>query len=195
MTTDLANRAVGEADLDPRVERSRRAIGQAVLEELGAVGYGAMTVESIARRAGVGKATVYRHWNGKPDLVESALDLLKEEMVVPQEGTARQRIVGLLEWLAGYIADSPLSRCMPAIVSAAQWDDAVRDFHYRFTTERRQILIDLVEAGQEGGEFDVDLDARLVAETLAGPIFYRRLMTAEPLPTAKVSEIVEMVLG
>ena len=39
MTTDLANRAVGEADLDPRVERSRRAIGQAVLEELGAVGY------------------------------------------------------------------------------------------------------------------------------------------------------------
>lgn len=191
MNIDLA----AVADVDPRVERSRRAIGQAVLEELATVGYGAMTVESIARRAGVGKATIYRHWNGKPALVESALDLLKDEMVVPEEGTARQRIVGLLEWLAGYIADSALSRCMPAIVSAAERDDAVRDFHHRFTAERRQVLVDLVEAGQANGEFSADLEAELVAETLAGPIFYRRLMTAEPLPATRVTDIVEMVLG
>ncbi len=57
--------------IDPRIERTRRVVLEATLDELASVGYGALTVESVARRAGVGKATMYRHWAGK--LVDVAL--------------------------------------------------------------------------------------------------------------------------
>ncbi len=180
---------------DPRVERSRRLIGQAVLDELGEVGYGAMTIESVARRAGVGKATIYRHWHGKLDLVESALDLLREDMVVPAEGSVRERVTALLEWLAEYLRDSTLSTCMPALVSAAQYDESVRDFHHRYSTARRQVLIDLLDEGVAAGELPADLDTQLTAETLVGPLFYRRLMTPTPLPAEQVSDVVRLVLG
>ena len=48
--------------IDPRIERSRSIILEASLQELGEVGYGAFTIESVAARAGVGKSTIYRHW-------------------------------------------------------------------------------------------------------------------------------------
>ena len=174
------------AECDPRVERSRRVIAEATLAELGEVGYGAMTIESIARRAKVGKATIYRHWQGKLDLVESALDLLRDEMVVPENGrTVRERVTALLEGLADHLRDSTLSTCMPALVSAAQYDESVRDFHYRFTNARRRVLIDLLDEGVSTGELPADLDTELTAVTLVGPLFYHRLMTPTPLPPAR----------
>lgn len=180
------------APVDPRVERSRRLICEAALEELGEVGYGAMTIESIARRAGVGKATVYRHWSGKLDLVESALDEIKQEMDVPEAGSARDRIVALLTTLATSLEGSRLSSCMPAIVSAAQYDRSVREFLDRYTAGRRAVLHELLAEGVGVGEFDVDVDLALHA--LVGPLFYRRLMTLEPFPPERVGDLVDFVV-
>ena len=72
-----------DTSLDPRIERSRRVILEAALDELGAVGYGALTIEGVAARAGVGKSTIYRHWPGKLPLVEDALDVELEFAMVP----------------------------------------------------------------------------------------------------------------
>lgn len=184
----------GEAT-DPRVERSRRLILDATLDELADAGYGAMTIESIAKRAGVGKATVYRHWNGKLDLVESALDHMKADLEVPETGTARERIAEMLRWIADYLGDPRRSACLPAMVSAAHYDDAVRTFHHRFSAERRQVMVGLVEDGIRAGEFDRGLDPQLIAEALVGPLFYRRLMTPEPFPAGEVDRVVDLVLG
>jgi len=180
---------------DPRVERSRQLICDATLDELGEVGYGAMTIESIARRAGVGKATIYRHWNGKLDLVESALERMKPDMEVPAAGTARERIVELLRWLAAYLADAERSACLPALVSAAHYDQAVRAFHHRFSAERRRMLVDLIEGGVRSGELDRRIEPQLAAEALVGPLFYRRLMSPDAFPPDEVERIVELVLG
>jgi TetR/AcrR family transcriptional regulator, regulator of autoinduction and epiphytic fitness len=181
-------------DSDPRVERSRRAILDAAIAELAEVGYGAMSIESIARRAGVGKATVYRHWRGKLDLVASALVAMKQEVALPAEGTVRERITGLLRSLAEFLADSDYSACLPALVSAAQYDRAVADFQRTFSHSRRQVLVDLIADGIASGELAAGLDPELVAETLAGPLFYGRLMLQQPLSPARVEEIVALVL-
>jgi TetR/AcrR family transcriptional regulator, regulator of autoinduction and epiphytic fitness len=82
---DVETAAVAPTELDPRVERSRRVILQAVLDELGEAGYGALTIEAVAARAGVGKSTIYRHWPGKLELVEEALRTLKAPIIVPEE--------------------------------------------------------------------------------------------------------------
>ena len=182
------------ASTDPRVERSRRVICVAAIEELADVGYGAMTIESIAKRAGVGKATVYRHWEGKLDLVESALTMLKDDMVIPDDGTVRERLTHVLRFLAHYLSDgSGLSACIPALVSASQYDESVRDFHHRYSGERRQLIVDLVQEGIDTGEIVSSDDAQLLAETIVGPIFYRRLMTAEPFDPDRVGEIVDLI--
>lgn len=179
---------------DPRVERSRDAIQQAAIQELAGVGYGAMTIESIARRAGVGKATIYRHWRGKLDLLASALDTLKQDVQAPTEGTARERITALLVSLAVHLRDSDLSACLPALISAAQHDDAVRDFQREFSQEARQELVDLIVEGIADGEFDADLDPGLTAEILAGPLFYARLLSQQPFPPERVGSVVSLVL-
>ena len=187
--------AGGKEDLDPRIVRSRSVILEATIDELAEVGYGAMTIESVAKRAGVGKATIYRQWQGKADLVESVLELIKEDIVVRADGTVRERVTSLLQGLASYLSDSRASLCMPAMVSAAHYDDAVGEFQFRLGNERRQVLVDLLAEGVESGELNLDLDVELTAAILAGPLFYRRLMTDRPFPVDDVGRLVRAVLG
>jgi AcrR family transcriptional regulator len=182
------------SEVDPRVERSRRVILEATLDELGEIGYGAMTIESVARRAGVGKATIYRHWQGKLDLLGDALETMKRPVPPPTEGSARERIVALLEALVDTLGESRWSRCMPALIDAAARDETVQRFHRQFVVARRQVMVGLIVEGMEAGELAADLDPVLTSELLAGPIFYRRLMTGEPFPPSLARKIVDLVL-
>ncbi|HWM18410.1 MAG TPA: TetR/AcrR family transcriptional regulator [Ilumatobacteraceae bacterium] len=181
-------------EVDPRVERSRRVILEATLDELGEIGYGAMTIESVARRAGVGKATIYRHWQGKLDLLRDALETLKRPIPPPTEGSARERIVALLEALVEALGESRWSKCMPALIDAAARDETVQRFHHQFVGARRKIMVDLLVEGIAAGELPADLDPVLTSEVLAGPIFYRRLMTGEPFGRSVARQIVDLVL-
>ena len=180
--------------VDPRVERSRRVILEATLDELGDVGYGALAIESVARRAGVGKATVYRHWPGKLALVADAVEHIKPPHQVDGDGPLRDRIAELLRSLTYTVTESRWARCMPALIDAASRDDAVRDFHHAFTAERRAVMVGLIEEGKSTGALPADLDSELAAELLAGPIFFRRLMTATPFPPDLVDAVVDRVL-
>ena len=181
-------------EVDPRVARSRRVILEATLDELGEIGYGAMSIESVARRAGVGKATIYRHWQGKLDLLGDALETLKRPIAPSTEGPTRERIVALLEALVETLGESRWSKCMPALIDAAARDETVQRFHQQFVVARRQIMIDLIVDGIAAGELAADLDPVLTSELLAGPIFYRRLMTGEAFPPSLARQIVDVVL-
>jgi len=182
------------AEPDPRVERSRRVILEAVLDELGAVGYGTLTIEGVAARAGVGKSTIYRHWSGKLDLVEDAFRTLKAPVQAPEEGTLRERVTGLLEQVACLVEDSTFSACMPALIEAAEHDPQVRDLHIRASAERRAILVDLLREGIEKGELTSDADPDLLGDALVGPILLRRLMLYEPLDPSIVPKLVDQLL-
>jgi len=184
----------GPAEQDPRVERSRRVILEAVLEELGAVGYGALTIESVAARAGVGKSTIYRHWPGKLALVEDAFRTLKAAVQAPEGGTVRERVIALLEQVAGLIEESTYSACMPALIDAAERDAQVRDFHCRFSSERREVLVALLRDAVATGELPADADPELLADALVGPIMLRRLLLHEPLDPKLVPTLVDQVL-
>jgi TetR/AcrR family transcriptional regulator of autoinduction and epiphytic fitness len=197
-------RSGGAGELDPRVERSRRVILRAALAELGAVGYGAFTIESVAARAGVGKSTIYRHWPGAPGtpaklaLIADAFRTLNVQPAPPEAGGApRERIARLLRHLAegAGARGSPFGACVPALVDAAERDPAVRRFHHAYNAQRRQRLIDAIAAGIEAGDLPARLDPELAALALLGPIFYRRLMTGEPFEPARVAALIDTVLG
>jgi AcrR family transcriptional regulator len=182
------------AEQDPRVERSRRVILEAVLDELGAVGYGALTIESVAARAGVGKSTIYRHWPGKLELVEDAFRTLKATVVAPEGGTLRERVVSVLEQVACLVQESTYSACMPALIDASERDPKVRAFHQSFSAERRAVLVGLLRDAVTAGELPRSTDPELLADALVGPILLRRLMLAEPIEPAIAAELVDQLL-
>jgi len=179
---------------DPRVERSRRVILQAVLDELGAVGYGALTIEAVAARAGVGKSTIYRHWRGKLELVEDAFRTLKASVEVPAHGTFRDKIAGMLEQVAIVVKESTYSACMPALIEAAERDPQVREFHCRFSAERRDVMVGLLREAIDAGELPPDTDPEILADALVGPILLRRLMLYQPFDPGLVPHLVDQLL-
>jgi TetR/AcrR family transcriptional regulator, regulator of autoinduction and epiphytic fitness len=185
---------VVDTDQDPRIERSRRVILEAALEELGEVGYGALTIESVAARAGVGKSTIYRHWSGKLALVEDAFRTLKAQALVPASGTVRERVVGFLEQMATLVEESTYSACMPALIEAAERDPQVRAFHCEFSGGRLAVLVDVLKEAIASGELPKDTDAQLLADALVGPIVMRRLMFFEPFDPKLVPALVDQVL-
>ena len=159
-------------------------------------GYGGVTIESVAARAGVGKSTIYRHWPDKLALIADAFETFHEQMV-PDLGDlpAREAVELLLRHVAEVVVDSTFSRCIPALIEGAERDPRVREFHHRYSAERRQALIDLIARGIDEGEFRTEVDPELATVALLGAIFYRRLMTGEPLPAHRAGELVELVLG
>jgi TetR/AcrR family transcriptional regulator, regulator of autoinduction and epiphytic fitness len=180
---------------DPRIERSRMVILRAAVEELAAVGYGGVTIESIAARAGVGKSTIYRHWPDKLDLIADAFETFHEQMVPDLGELSVRESVALLLWhVAQVVVDSTFSRCIPALIEGAERDPRVREFHHRYSAERRQALIDLIARGVRDGEVGADVDPELATSALLGAIFYRRLMTARPLDPDDASRLVDLVL-
>ena len=187
--------ASGGRELDPRVERSRRVILSAALDLLGETGYGGLTIEAVAARAGVGKSTIYRHWPGKLELVEDAIRTLKAHLTPPAPGNTRERVIQLLQQVATRVADSTWSTCLPAIIDAAERDPEVKSIQRRLAMERRQLLIDVLAEGVEQGEVRAGRDLALVADCLVGPIMVRRLLLHEPFDPEAVPALVDEVLA
>jgi AcrR family transcriptional regulator len=181
---------------DPRIERSRMVILRAAVQELADVGYGGVTIESIAARAGVGKSTIYRHWSDKLELIADAFETFHEQMV-PDLGirSVRESVAMLLGHVAEVVVDSTFSRCIPALIEGAERDPRVREFHHRYSAERRQALIDLIALGIDAGEIGPHVDPELATTALLGVIFYRRLMTPAPLEPGEAGRLVDLVLG
>ena len=183
--------------LDPRIERSRRVILDAALEELAAVGYGAFAIESVAARAGVGKSTIYRLWPDRVALIADAFATMHRELDPDiATGTPRAKIERILRHVAE-IAGPPslFARCIPAVIEGAERDRSLRRFHHRFQAEARQPLIALIAEGRATGDFRADLDPELAALALLGAIFFRRLMTAEAFDPNRARDLVDTVLG
>lgn len=167
---------------------------QAVLDELCDVGYGALTIEAAARRASVGKATIYRHWPDKIALIADAFKLLQQqrdpELVT---GSPREKLERVLRHVADVVADSPFSACLPALIEGAERDRAVRRFHHQFQAEVRKPTIALIAQGVATGDFPPRIDPALAAFALLGAIFFCRLMTNTPFPQERVPDLIDTV--
>src|SRR5206468_5635473 len=192
-TSKQQNHVMMLTDPDPRIERSRRVILEATLKELAELGYGALTIQSVAARAGVGKSTIYRHWSGKLALVEDAFRTLKAQALVPDSGPLRERVTDFLEQLARLVEESMYSACMPALIEAAERDPQVRAFHCSFSAERLAVLVDVLRDAVANGELPADTDPELLADALVGPIVLRRLMSYEPFDPKQVPALVNQL--
>ena len=187
--------------VDPRIIESRHRVLTAALEELAEVGYGGFAIESVCRRSGVAKSTVYRHWPGKLPLIADALRSLNEQPGLAAASGALadqspwERVVEIVRHLVTAFTGSMVAACTPALVDAAERDAELRGLFHGYNAERRQTLVDALVAGVEAGDFPRRLDPELAAAALAGAVMYRRLMTPTPLSADDAESLTATVLG
>jgi TetR/AcrR family transcriptional regulator, regulator of autoinduction and epiphytic fitness len=181
--------------VDPRVARTRQVVLTAVIEELAHVGHADFTVESVAARCGVGKSTIYRHWEGKLPLIVDAMHELNTQPAPEPDGTPRERIRQLLHHLGHALTEGSLAPAIPALIEAAERDQQVRVLLNDYTVERRRVLVDALTSGIKTGQIDASIDPELAAQALSGAIFYARLMTSTPLTETAIDHLIHSVLG
>lgn len=181
--------------LDPRVVRSRDAVLATTATLLSEVGLSGVTIEAVAHRSGVAKTTIYRHWPQLSQLVIDAVTAIAEPCVTPDTGTLRGDLLELAKGLAHALTVAPTSKVMPSLVDAAERSPDLARLQRAWVKERRSGLRDAFVRAQARGEIGPDVDIDLAASMQSGPIFYRRLVSHEPLSPKFLERLVDAVMA
>ena len=181
--------------MDPRVARSRTAVISATLDLLAERGITATTIEAVAERSGVAKTTIYRQWDGQPALVLDAIGTTLHTPTDPDTGTLRDDLLELLGGLADALNSSPAAGLMPALIDAAERDPAFAALHDREAAQRHQVVLTAIVRGIDRGELAPGADPAEVLDMVAGPVFYRRLVSSGVVDRAFAQRIVDRVVA
>jgi AcrR family transcriptional regulator len=179
----------------PRSEECDRAIESAALELLVEEGFAGMTMEGVASRAGVGKATVYRRWDTKEQLVVDAYRARCEDHVVsPDTGTLRG---DLLELYGGLLRKFRRDgRIAQAVASEQARHPELADlFRSTFVAERRAAMREILRRGIERGELAPDADLELLSDLGPAIMWHRLTVSGAPLDEGLPARIVEQFFG
>jgi AcrR family transcriptional regulator len=180
----------------PRSEQARQAILRSTLRLLGKSGFSQLTIEDVANRAGVGKATVYRWWPNKGALIADAFaSSTTRKLRFPDTGSVFSDMSRQMRQLVK-VFRSPRGRIVSAILAAGQSDkDLIAAFRDRFLWPRRQEAYATLRRGIRRGELRKDIDPDLVLDSLYGPIYMRFLIRHGRLTPEFVDRLCALVLG
>jgi AcrR family transcriptional regulator len=178
-----------------RDEGARLAVLHAADDLLVEHGFGALTVEAIARRAGVAKQTIYRWW---PSKVEILLDTLIEDsgkqLPVPTDKPTADNIRAYLRALARFLTRDPAGKVLLALIAEAQHDPATAArLHERYLGPRRSQERDMLARAIDLGEVSPALGPDATIDALVGPIVYCAL-TGSSIPRDLVNTLVDDLL-
>jgi AcrR family transcriptional regulator len=182
----------------PRSPQAEAAIVDATLDLIADEGFGTLSVERIAARAGVGKATIYRRWAGRDELVVDALSRLPEQSEPVRGDDVREDLVRILEALRRRHAGSRAGRILPRLVAeAVDHPELMRLYRERVMLPRRARMAAVLRRGVDAGELPAGLDVEYAVDLLVGPLFYRLLMrpTDGPVPADLPARLVDDVLA
>lgn len=179
----------------PRDSRIDEAVRTAVLELLVEGGYGAVSIEAVAARAGVGRPTIYRRWNGKPHLVVDAIVHTMGSAPAPNTGSTRADLLAGVATLTRAFA-GPVGRALPGLVGDLAGDpELARVFREQVFAVRRGSMATALARGVARGDLRPDLDVELVLDLLAAPLYYRALFGHAPLEPSTAESVVDLVLA
>ncbi len=185
---------VGEQRPGGRSARVRAAVLTVAGELLSEVGYDALSFDEVAHRAGVHKTTVYRRWPTKPDLVADAVGLDVEQLVpIPDTGDLGTDLAALAGAVAANVDSAGGALRSRSIVAAAATSEQLADTLHEFMTRRMVQAEPIVHRAVERGEINAGADARLIVESVVGPIWFRLLLTGEPIDDDFVGALAALV--
>jgi AcrR family transcriptional regulator len=169
----------------PRSRAADEAILDATVDLYADLGFEGLSVDAVASRAGVSKATIYRRYPTKVDMVlAAAARAADQEQGDVDTGNVRDDLRGHVQNLVRLLTRTEIGRCVPTMVADKTRNPELAAAHTRFSASRRALLLAAVRRGLDRGELRADTDAELVADLVAGPIFYRHRLYGDSLVDA-----------
>jgi len=179
----------------PRSERAEQAILAAAIEAVGENGIDGMSCEDVAARAGVGKATLYRRWQGKEDLLIAAFAAMRRPMPEPGGESVRDDLVALLTVVAED-ADDPRYAQQYALLHGAgvRYPRLVARYKERVVEPRRELVRSVLRRGVEAGQLRPDTDVEVAMLLLTGAVMARGKHDLTPAAPGFVDSAVDELL-
>jgi AcrR family transcriptional regulator len=178
----------------PRSEKARKAVLKSTLVLLKRVGFHELTIEAVAARAAVGKATIYRWWPNKAELVIDAFVFaVEDELRFPSVGPVLESLhQQMRRWVP--IFRSPLGLIVATVIGAGQSDpEILAAFRTHWMEPRRQEIRYLLEQARREGVIRDDLDSDMVLDLLYGPLYLRLMLKHAPLDEEFVDSVFRVV--
>jgi AcrR family transcriptional regulator len=176
----------------PRSETARQAILAAAGDLMLSGGMAAATMDAIAARAGVSKATIYKWWPSRGAVaLDGFLDRVAGTLAIPEGATAREALTWQIAALIRLFRDTAAGPLMQALVAQAQTDpDIARSLRERWLAPRRAVSMDILRSGIERGEIRPDLDYEAVMDELFAPVYHRLFFGHNPLDESLAATMV-----
>jgi AcrR family transcriptional regulator len=165
----------------PRSARVDEAIIEAVLELLSdGVTAEALSMEAVAAKAGVGKATIYRRWTNKDALLIDAVASLKGPLPEIAGVSVRDDLLTLMRPIGPAKVSLRAASVLPCLIPELKRSPKLHEVYQKVTAPRRQLLRDVIERGMASGELRADLDVDVVIAMLVGPMVAQAVMNWNP---------------
>jgi AcrR family transcriptional regulator len=172
------------------------AIIEAVVDELAEQGYGRLSMEAVAKRAGVGKSALYRRWASKKEMVLSAVSAISVPMAeLADTGSLRDDLDLVLRGVMAWITDPRFSRIMPDLMA-----EGVRDPELAIAARtaigdpRRAHSEAMLHRAMARGELPENLDLELAVDIVAAPIYWRLSARHAHTEVGYLDKLAEMLL-
>lgn len=179
----------------PRDASRDEALREAALTVLADVGYRALTMDAVAAKARAGKATIYRRWDSKLDLViDSCNQLVSRSIPDPDTGSLagdlREFLVAFTTFLSG-----PAGKAAQALVGELPHEpELAHAFRRSFLRSQRDVLRAVLDRAEKRGEVAGEAPKQLVVELTGAALTYRLMLTGEPLDQQFADELLDRVL-
>jgi AcrR family transcriptional regulator len=180
-----------------RSQSARIAVLEAADDLLVERGFAGVTIEGIAAKAGVAKQTIYRWWGSKTDILFDALTQdASEFFTVPDTGDLGADLRARLRELATFLSATDSGAMVRALAGQALHDPVVAArFRSEFVTSQRDLDRQPFLHAAARGELPSSTDIGLAIDQLAGPVYYRMLITGQPVTPAYTDALVDRFLA
>ncbi|TXS64164.1 TetR/AcrR family transcriptional regulator [Streptomyces sp. sk2.1] len=179
----------------PRDARIDEAVPEAVMEILNEVGYGSLTLEAVAARAGTSKPALRRRWRSRQHLVVSALARIIGTTPTPDTGCTHCDLIAGIGTLSEAFTSTVGRRALPALVADLTNDPRLeKEFKDTFFHPRRATTAEALRRGIDRGDIRPDADIDLLLDMLASTTYYRVLFGHLPITPELAEDVVSVVM-
>jgi AcrR family transcriptional regulator len=179
----------------PRSEAAEQAMLDAALEAAAERGLDGVTCEDVAARAGVGKATLYRRWAGKEDMLIAAFASLKSPLPSPGGVSVREDLIAMLDVMAKD-ADDPRYAQQFALLhgEGERYPRLLARYKEQVVEPRRDLIREVLRRGISTGELRPDTDVEIALLTLTGTVLAREKCDATPAAAGFAERVVDQII-
>jgi AcrR family transcriptional regulator len=181
----------------PRIEGAREEeIFAATLRLLAEVGYDRLTMDAVATAAKASKATLYRRWTSKADLVVDAVSRAKACPAPPvvDTGSLRGDLLAMSCGIGGLTDQVPMSVLVSLVTALPREPELAAAFHRLFLGPRLAVALEVFDRARSRGEISADVDPRLLASVLPAVVIHHQFILQADVDEAFIERVVDDVV-